>query len=106
MSKAPTFWLGGVEVGPDGRPANAPAPTTQDGADVQDLLTANADLKADLDKVTAERDALKAGAGAVTLPDDLEGKIAALKSVTKASAAEVMGVIREALGVPAPTEPE
>ncbi|WP_155300953.1 hypothetical protein [Deinococcus kurensis] len=103
--KKTTFWVGGIEVGPDGRPVNAPTADTQ-----TETVT-----KAEYDTVVSERDSLReqldaarANAGTVTLPDDLEGKIAALKSVTKASATEVMGVIREALGIkdPAASEPE
>ncbi|GHG37493.1 hypothetical protein GCM10017784_34830 [Deinococcus indicus] len=85
---------------------DTPAAPSEPEVNVQDILDANAALKADLESVTKERDELKASAGAVTLPADLEGKIAALKSVTKASAGEVMVVIRDALGIAAPTEPE
>lgn len=92
--KTPTFWLGGVEVGPDGRPANAPTPTTQDSADVQDLLTANADLKADLDKVTKELDALKASAGAA-LPEDAHARLVAIKGVGEKLADEILAALQD-----------
>lgn len=78
-----------------------------DGANLDELLQANADLKADLDKAQAQVQELEAqlaaqpSAGPVALPADLRDKIAALKNVSEAKADEIMDLIHEALA-PAP----